>query len=384
MTERPAFAGDIGFITLADIFQILGGNNSTGVLYLKSPHTEGPGVIYFSEGKPINAAVGSLYGKEAIYALFGWREGSFEFRLEPVHAGRVVEESSMQIILDALRMLDDGQIPRVGGGEGRPAGGGSPILKGRVVDYMYVIDEEVIPDGETVVREGAHGKWIWVILEGSVKVSRETGLGTLTVARLGQGSFIGTIGSFLFSDIPRSATVIAQGDVRLGLLDSQRLHEEYSRLSPDLRTLLISAARRLQRITDRAVALHSKRGKDETLPQARMVVQKGTRLEEAFFISRGKALLLGEGPGGAVPLLTLDRDDVFGFLPFLDLGHEPLYASVLGSGDLETRQVDIFSLKREYDDIPGTLKHLIEQSCHSVAMTTRLVYQLMEGKEIQE
>lgn len=387
MRNRPPFAGELSFISLADVFQILGGNNSTGVLYLSSPYAESPGIIYFENGNPINAALGALFGTDAIYALFGWTTGSYEFRQERVHAGKIVSQSRMQLVLDALRMLDDGLIEQVGPAsldekDSAEKRGKGLIIKRPFVDYLYIIDEEEIPDGEVVVKEGAHGKWTWVILEGQVKITRETSTGPLTIAQLGEGSFIGSITSFLFSEYERSATVTALGNVRLGLMDSQRLHEEYSLLSVDFRDLLLSLAGRLRKITDRAVELSINSSGNLDIPQqTKVVLKKGTQDDMAFAILWGKGYVVGETSEGSIPLMTLNEKDVFGHIPFLDTGHEPRSASIFGSEDLEIKLIDTKKLQQEYAELSSTFKHLIEHSCNSVSVTTSLVYRLQERNQ---
>ena len=114
MYGKSKFSGDLEFMGLEDIFQILGGNNNTGVLRMTSHYAENRGVIYFVDGNPIDASNGSLQGIDAIYSLFGWSEGTYEFHEENVRGERVVKSSRMEIIMDALRMLDEGKIIRVG------------------------------------------------------------------------------------------------------------------------------------------------------------------------------------------------------------------------------------------------------------------------------
>ncbi|MFZ7110406.1 MAG: cyclic nucleotide-binding domain-containing protein [Desulfatiglandales bacterium] len=385
MEVRPQFAGDLGFISLADTFQILGSNHSTGILYIKSPHVESPGIIYFENGNPVNASIGSLYGLDAVYALFGWAEGTFEFRNERVYAGRVIEQNRMQIVLDALRMLDDGLIRRVGPeqdiSEELEDKKQSPlVIRRSFVDYLYVIDEEEIPDGAALVDEGAHGKWIWVVLEGTVKITRETSTGPMTIAQLGEGCFIGSITSFLFSDYVRSATVRAVGNVRMGLLDSQRLHEEYSMLSPDFKGLLLSLAGRLRKVSDRAVELSENDPRTgEAALDKKAIIKQGSGVNEVFSIMNGETYVIGETSNGRIPLVTLKKGDFLGRVPFLDMGHEPRSATVLGSDDLELRLIDVGRLQQEFDGLSGTLKSLIEHSCNAVAVTTRLIYKMHEG-----
>ena len=40
--------------------------------------------------------------------------------------------------------------------------------------HAYVASEEFYPDGSVVIEEGTVGDWVYVILEGSVKVRKKT------------------------------------------------------------------------------------------------------------------------------------------------------------------------------------------------------------------
>ena len=72
--------------------------------------------------------------------------------------------------------------------------------------------------------------------------------------------------------------------------------------------------------------------------------------------------------------MTLGPGDVFGYFPFLDVGHEPRSASVFGSDDLRTEKLDIRSLQAEYDDASTTFRNMIYYLSTSIFMTTKLAY----------
>lgn len=394
MYGKAVLAGNLSFVSLADLFQILGGNNCTGVLHIASQYAPNPGLIYFGNGNPINATSGPLHGIDAIYALFGWSEGNFEFHQQNVQVERVVNKSRMEIILDALMMLDDGVIKKVGppspedmcavqSGESKyvktyPL----PVIKGPLVDYRYVIDEEEFRDGEKIVREGGHGNWVWVILEGTVKITRETSKGPMTIAKLGDGCFIGTFASFLLRGHVRSATATAVGNVQLGVLDTQRLAGECASLSLDFRGLLLSLDARLTRITDRAGDLFMKKNKVNTLNRGKkvIIIKEGPSKQELFTITDGEAYVIRRTPRGYLPLLTLKEGDVFGYVPFIDIGHEPRCASVLASKHLKVNKLDTENLQKEYDQLSTAFKGLIENVATCVSVTTRLADYLQEEK----
>ena len=393
MDNKSVFAGALSFISLPDVFQTLGTNTSTGRLQITSQYAPNPGVVYFEDGNPVNATMGPVNGLDAIYALFGWSEGKFEFFEEKIKIGRVVNNSRMQIILDALRMLDDGLIEKTGptplpGAPGAQAekskngkGGALPVIKGPLVDYVYVISEDNFFDGGRIVKEGGHGRWLWVILEGMVDVTRETTDGSMAVARLGEGCFIGGFASLLRKEAMRTATVTAVGDVQLGVVDADVLSHQYSSLSTDFKRFLISLDTRLRRITDLAVELHMKKSGKNTLPaDTKPIIKRGSSKEELFVITEGETYVVGQTPKGDIPLLKLKKNDVFGYLPFMDIGHEPRFASILATKDVKVSKLDTESLQKEYEQLSGTFKNLVYNVGSCVSATTGLACHLRDGK----
>lgn len=385
MGEKPILEGKLDFISLADIFQILGGNNGTGVLQLNTPHDPYPGLIYFIDGNPVNASCVGLSGLRALHALFGWVEGRFEFREEEVRTSRLIKQSRMQIVLDAMRMLDDGTLQKIGPPaeleepddalQGREDG--LEIIKGPLIDYPFIIAEEEFHEGERILREGGHGKWIWVIMEGAVGVSRETGAGPFEVARLGEGCFIGSVEALLFKDHARSASVHALRSVRLGLLDAERLSRIYTSLSHDFRKVVLQPGHRLRKITDNAVEAFAGRARVPVEGNSTMtVIEIGSPSEELHAIIEGEAVVMGRTRKGVLPLVKLGKEDVFGFIPFLHMGHEPRSAAVVASKNLKTRPLDVESLQREYNRLPATFRNLIYCMGLFVFFTTRTVYRL--------
>jgi CRP-like cAMP-binding protein len=392
MSNKSVLAGNLKFLCLADLFQILGGNNSTGVLRVKSQYVPKPAQIYFMKGNPINASNGSVQGIDAIYALFGWTEGDFEFTEQGVNAKRVIKQSRMEIVLDAMRMVDDEVIKKVGPpsfDEGSvPENGGTKdggegllkVMKGPLVNYSHILEEEEFIDGARITKEGGHGNWIWVILEGTVNISRETPEGPVTVARLGEGCFIGTVSALSFKQYSRSATVSASGDVWLGSLDTEYLSREYGSLSPDFIGLLFSMDGRLRKITDRVVELLMKEDKSkELIKDKKLIMKKGSLKEGAFTIIDGESCVIGHSKKSHIPLFTLTEKDVFGCVPFIDIGHEPRYASVMASKDLHVNKLDVESLKKEFDSLSDTLKNMILNTSTCIYTTTRMVYHLYEN-----
>jgi CRP-like cAMP-binding protein len=373
----PVLSGSLKFINLGEIIQLLGSNASTGVLRIKSKYAQQPGLIYIVNGNPVDGSTGSATGLDAVNALFGWLDGEFEFGEESVEKENVIKKSRMEIMLDGLSLLDDGHIEILGpvtydkqskDPSKEPT---LPIIRGPLVDYMYVVDEEEVYDGSQITVEGKHGSWFWVILEGTADIYKETPEGLLTVLRIGEGAFVGSIASFLVSGSVRSATIKAVGNVQLGVLDSQRLGIDYSKMSPDLKTFVLSLDNRLKQVAGLASDIQSNKVSiEEFVKDKKPVMEQDESNEKLFMITEGEACIIRKTEHGSVPLATLGKKDFYGNMPFLDMGQEPFSAMVLGSEDLEVKEMDTEILQNEHSQLSATFKNIIEHLATCISVTT--------------
>jgi CRP-like cAMP-binding protein len=379
MAAKVVLSGDLGFIGLGDILQLVGSIGGTGVLRIISKYAPEPGLIYFVKGN-IVSAVNSLLpekkktGLDAAYSLFGWLEGKFEFSDEDVQVKTTVTTNRMEIILDGLRMVDEGVVTILGAvsfekkaedaGEKRTI----PVVKGPLVDYLYVADEEEFYKGRTIVKENSHGSWIWAILEGVVDIVKETPKGPLTLLKIADGAFIGDISSLSFQSSLRSATAVAASKVILGVMDSQRLSNEYSDMSSEMKNFVSSLDNRLKEITDRAIEIYLKENRFKEFAQNKKVFKR--KEEKLFKIIQGEASVIRKTKEGYVPLANLGAGDFIGHIPFLDISHEPRSGTVFISDNFEADEVDIVKLREEYRQLPPTFKNMIEHVANCISITT--------------
>lgn len=381
MNNKASLSGSLSFLGLADLMQLLGSNGSSGTLRVQSKYVSEAGVVYFANGNPIDAAAGKLKGIDALFALFGWTDGAFEFNQDSIERKKVITQSRMEIILDGLKKLDDGQIEKIGpesmikavsAGDGGPE---VPLIKAPLIDYNYVVDEEECFDGSKIVEEGKHGNWIWVILEGVVDIIRETPSGQkITVVKVGTGSFIGSMASFLLEGHVRSASAVACGKVQLGVLDSQRIASEYAKMSAGFKGLFKMLGTRLMQVTDRVVDCHLNKDRlPEFIKNRNLVIKQGAKDAKAYMIDQGNAYLVRSADSLQIPLVKLGKEDYFGSFPFLDIGHEPFSAAVYGSEDLKFSEIDIKTLQKEYNQLSSTVKRIIENIAMNISVTTMLV-----------
>lgn len=380
MSTNSDLSGSLTFLNLGELLNLLGSNGSTGVLRISSSHASEPGLVYLDKGNPINAVNGQLTGLDAVFALFGWAEGQFEFTEENVTCAKSITKSRMEIILDGLRLLDEGKIEKLGPAThakkqpespANAKSGKLPLIKGPLVDYSYIVDEEGFYDGDEIVQEGNHGDWIWVILEGTAEIIKQAEKGPIQLLRIGDGAFLGSVAALISGGRVRSATVKAVGNVQLGMLDSQLLANELANVSADFKNLLISIDSRFRQVVETAVNIKNGTNNIQKLIQGKkQLIKQGQKEERLFTIKDGHAVIARQTENGYLPLVQLKKGDFFGRIPFLDMGHEPYSAAVFSSQDLKLAAVDSQKLRSEHEGLSSTIKNIIEHLATSVSVTT--------------
>ena len=389
MDGNVVFSGNLRFLGIPDLLQLIATTNSTGTLGLTNPHAMGPASVTFLRGNPTHATYSSLRGLEALYALFGWTTGQFEFRQEKIGTEKTIHRGQMEIVLDGLRMLDEGTIKRLGPGleeRNQPGRAESlsqlPLIKKPITHYAFLVEEEEFSKGTTIIEEGEFGNWIWMVLQGTAEMSKKTIAGPTKILSVGQGAFIGNISSMMSMGRRRIATFTATETIRLGVLDLDPLYAEYSNLSDEFRCLLLSLDNRFREMTERLSEIHSGiHVSEKSFPGS---VGAGKRIETPSLILKGNVAIVEDIKSHPFPLVNLAPDDFFGPLPFLEMGHEPFSASAYFSEDLEATPLDPEVLQSEYDQLSDTLKNMIEFSLNCISIATiavrRRCLERMTGK----
>jgi len=213
-----------------------------------------------------------------------------------------------------------------------------------------------------------------VILEGVINIVKETDSGPLTLYQIGNGSFVGSMSSFLVRNHSRTYSAKAVGDVQLGVLDSQLLAQEYSKMSYEFKAFVMSLDKRLRHLTDRAVEYSRKQiDVEDYLKYRKKVIEQGEEENRLFRVQQGRVSLVQKTENGFVPLARLERDDFFGYIPFLDLGHEPKFASALASNDLKIQTLNPDIIQQEYDSISTSFKNIIENTATCIHSMTKVL-----------
>jgi CRP-like cAMP-binding protein len=124
--------------------------------------------------------------------------------------------------------------PKVSAGAEQPAVRSGPIPlfsaleRAEFLEVLARMERREAQPGETIVREGAEGDSMFVIVEGEAEVVRQASEGgSVTVARMGEGEFFGEMA--LLSEGVRLASVVAVGQVVLLELTRQRMADVIAR-----------------------------------------------------------------------------------------------------------------------------------------------------------
>ena len=377
MNSNSVLNGSLSFLSLAELLQLIGGLGSTGVIKLSSIHADGPGLIYCEDGNPIEAEYQNNNGIQTLNSFFGWLDAHFEFSEEAVLVNKNIHKGRMEIILDGLRMLDDGLIPTMGNTDARKPNvdfkdaSGLPVIKGPLIDYLYIVDEDEFENGQEIVIQEKFGNWLWVILEGTVEVVRLMPEGQVPISKLSDGAFIGGITSLKTKSNVRSATVTAIGRVQLGVLDYHRILEEYSKLSEGFKEVLSSFDDRLKQVTNAcANAAFGKLAPRKTMGDLKPFSLPDKTDHLALKIISGEAVVVRKMDNLFIPLCTLTAGDFIGNIPFLNTSHEPHSAEVFVTEDFSTQEIKLVGFKKEYDNLSTMLKNMVQHTFTCLSITT--------------
>ena len=110
--------------------------------------------------------------------------------------------------------------------------------------------EETYQDGQIIFKEGSSGDWIYIIVSGSVEISKNVAGETRVIEVLGPGEVFGELG--FIGGLKRTATAKAVGVSTLGIIDREFLDNEFNKMSGQFRTILVAITHRFKKMLDRA------------------------------------------------------------------------------------------------------------------------------------
>jgi CRP-like cAMP-binding protein len=105
-------------------------------------------------------------------------------------------------------------------------------------------------DGSIIFEENSVGKEMYIIMSGKVKIIKKMDTAGTILATLGEGEFFGEMS--LFDNNPRSATVMAIGDVKLLEINQKNFLKKISK-DPSLAFRILEKMSQRIRIMDEKI-----------------------------------------------------------------------------------------------------------------------------------
>ena len=106
-SEKKAFAGDLTDLSIVELVQMLNLNKKSGVLNIDAGIK---GKVYLKDGQLHAAECDSLTGEDAIYRLVEEIKGKFNFEISDVSIDRNIAGSTMNVIMEACRIMDEKRL----------------------------------------------------------------------------------------------------------------------------------------------------------------------------------------------------------------------------------------------------------------------------------
>jgi len=104
--DNARFVSTVEDVPLVDLLRAIAANQKSGVAVVMG--AEGArGELYFRQGRVVDAEVGRLSGRDAVYRLFCWSSGSLTVEWKSIRRKDTIEMAPHDLLMEALRRVDE-------------------------------------------------------------------------------------------------------------------------------------------------------------------------------------------------------------------------------------------------------------------------------------
>ena len=121
----------------------------------------------------------------------------------------------------------------------------------------HIASEEIYKDGQVILEEGSSGDWVYIVLSGSVEISKTIEGRKFIITALEPGEVFGELG--YLGAMKRTATARGIGETTVGVIDRSFLDQEFNKLSGPFRSILVAVVKRFRNLIDRACEFSSRK-----------------------------------------------------------------------------------------------------------------------------
>lgn len=105
--QKSAFAGQLSDMGIVDLLQTVEIGRKTGAIRVHESNGNGEAIIYFRNGKVIDAELSTLRGEKAVYRLLVWNDGTFEMEFMAIDRPEAIEMSTQGLLMEGMRRVDE-------------------------------------------------------------------------------------------------------------------------------------------------------------------------------------------------------------------------------------------------------------------------------------
>ena len=120
---------------------------------------------------------------------------------------------------------------------------------------LNIASEETYHDDEIIIQEGTKGDWVYVVLSGTVEISKTVEGKKFVIELLQPDEVFGEL-AFL-GGITRTATARAVGETTVGVVDRAFLDGEFNKLPSEFRAILVAVVQRFKKLIDQSPGFSS-------------------------------------------------------------------------------------------------------------------------------
>ncbi len=104
-SRRTRLSGNLEDMGVVDLLQTFEVGRKSGIARIQSGARLV--VVYFRDGKVVDAELGRLCGEEAVYRALIWTEGTFEVEFCPIDRKDVIPTSTQGLLMEGMRRVDE-------------------------------------------------------------------------------------------------------------------------------------------------------------------------------------------------------------------------------------------------------------------------------------